>query len=124
MLHVPRGWWHAVAATQGRSLHLTCSLTPATGHHLLVWLAGPLLHSPHPARERLDHGRPCRAHGVRRAAGQGGGRGGAPPPHRLGVRASLGARAPGRPAPASRTSATSPADPGSVLALTTARTVL
>ncbi|MFE6848815.1 JmjC domain-containing protein [Streptomyces sp. NPDC057686] len=40
MLYVPRGWWHAVAATQGWSLHMTCGLTPATGHHLLVWLAG------------------------------------------------------------------------------------
>ncbi|MFJ3861623.1 JmjC domain-containing protein [Streptomyces sp. NPDC090085] len=46
MPYLPRGWWHAVAATQGRSLHLTCGLTPATDHHLLVWLAGQLLHSP------------------------------------------------------------------------------
>ncbi|MFE2477740.1 JmjC domain-containing protein [Streptomyces sp. NPDC059389] len=47
MLDVPRGWWHAVAATRGRSVHLTCGLTPATGHHLLVWMTGQqLLHSP------------------------------------------------------------------------------
>ncbi|MFF4948666.1 JmjC domain-containing protein [Streptomyces chattanoogensis] len=46
MLYVPRGWWHAVAATEGRSLHLTYGLTPTTGHHLLTWLAGQLLTSP------------------------------------------------------------------------------
>ncbi|MER5412190.1 JmjC domain-containing protein [Streptomyces virginiae] len=46
MLYVPRGWWHAVAATLGRSLHLTCGLTPAIGQHLMVGLAGQLLHSP------------------------------------------------------------------------------
>ncbi|MFE9468624.1 JmjC domain-containing protein [Streptomyces virginiae] len=84
MLYVPRGWWHAVAATQGRSLHLTCGLTPVTGHHLLVWLAGqllPLLPPPpptHPARERTHGGRPRRGRRVRRAAAQGSHRG-APP---------------------------------------------
>ncbi|MFE0187304.1 cupin domain-containing protein [Streptomyces sp. NPDC058989] len=42
MLYLPRGWWHAVAATEGRSLHLTCGLTPTTGADLLSWLAGQL----------------------------------------------------------------------------------
>ncbi|NBE53868.1 cupin domain-containing protein [Streptomyces boluensis] len=46
ILYLPRGWWHAVAATEGRSLHLTCGLTPATGHHLLTWIAGQLLTAP------------------------------------------------------------------------------
>ncbi|WP_455753532.1 JmjC domain-containing protein [Streptomyces lavendulae] len=41
MLYMPRGWWHTVAATQGRSLHLTCGLTSATGRHLLVWCGSP-----------------------------------------------------------------------------------
>ncbi|MER6218248.1 cupin domain-containing protein [Streptomyces sp. NPDC001674] len=42
MLYVPRGCWHAVAATEGRSLHLTCGLTPATGQSLLQWLSRQL----------------------------------------------------------------------------------
>ncbi|MFJ9416668.1 cupin domain-containing protein [Streptomyces sp. NPDC101227] len=42
MLYLPRGWWHAVAATEGRSLHLTCGLKPATGADLLSWLADQL----------------------------------------------------------------------------------
>ncbi|MFI1284354.1 JmjC domain-containing protein [Streptomyces sp. NPDC020858] len=33
VLYVPLGWWHAVAAAQGRSPHLTCGLTPATKLH-------------------------------------------------------------------------------------------
>ncbi|MEU7643389.1 cupin domain-containing protein [Streptomyces huasconensis] len=46
MLYLPRGWWHAVAATEGRSLHLTCGLTPKTGHSLLTWVVGQLLAAP------------------------------------------------------------------------------
>lgn len=42
MLYLPRGWWHAVAATEGRSLHLTCGLKPTTGADLLSWLADQL----------------------------------------------------------------------------------
>ncbi|WEB41709.1 cupin domain-containing protein [Streptomyces yunnanensis] len=42
MLYLPRGWWHAVAATEGRSLHLTCGLTPTTGADLLSWLSDRL----------------------------------------------------------------------------------
>ncbi|MBP0932406.1 cupin-like domain-containing protein [Streptomyces sp. KCTC 0041BP] len=95
MLYVPRGWWHAVAATQGRPLHLTCGLPPATGHHLLVWLAGQLLHFP-----------TLRANAVSEFA------------------ASLDACDPGRPAPSLPHIGDVPADPGLVLALTTARAEL
>ncbi|KUL38573.1 cupin [Streptomyces sp. NRRL F-4489] len=42
MLYLPRGWWHSVAATEGRSLHLTCGLKPTTGADLLSWLADQL----------------------------------------------------------------------------------
>ncbi|WP_055524512.1 cupin domain-containing protein [Streptomyces graminilatus] len=42
MLYLPRGWWHAVAATEGRSLHLTCGLQTTTGADLLAWLADRL----------------------------------------------------------------------------------
>jgi hypothetical protein len=42
MLYLPRGWWHAVAAAEGRSLHLTCGLKPTTGADLLTWLADQL----------------------------------------------------------------------------------
>ncbi|MER6307804.1 cupin domain-containing protein [Streptomyces sp. NPDC001657] len=42
MLYLPRGWWHAVAATEGRSLHLTCGLKPTTGADLLSWLSDRL----------------------------------------------------------------------------------
>ncbi|MGW8972747.1 cupin domain-containing protein [Streptomyces platensis] len=42
MLYLPRGWWHAVAATEGRSLHLTCGLKPTTGADLLSWLSDQL----------------------------------------------------------------------------------
>ncbi|MFJ5679071.1 JmjC domain-containing protein [Streptomyces sp. NPDC093097] len=42
MLYLPRGWWHAVNATEGRSLHLTCGLTPTTGADLLTWLTDQL----------------------------------------------------------------------------------
>jgi len=39
MLYLPRGWWHAVSATEGRSLHLTCGLQTTTGADLLYWLS-------------------------------------------------------------------------------------
>ncbi|WP_240167690.1 cupin domain-containing protein [Streptomyces noursei] len=42
MLYLPRGWWHAVAAAEDRSLHLTCGLKPTTGADLLAWLADQL----------------------------------------------------------------------------------
>ncbi|MFE9437028.1 cupin domain-containing protein [Streptomyces sp. NPDC006640] len=47
VLYLPRGWWHAVTADQGRpSLHLTCGVTPPhTGIRLLAWLADELLAS-------------------------------------------------------------------------------
>ncbi|MER7403878.1 cupin domain-containing protein [Streptomyces sp. NPDC000070] len=42
MLYLPRGWWHAVAATEGRSLHVTCGLQTTTGADLLGWLSDRL----------------------------------------------------------------------------------
>ncbi|MFI2431510.1 cupin domain-containing protein [Streptomyces sp. NPDC018693] len=51
MLYLPRGWWHAVAATEGRSLHLTCGLQTTTGADLLTWLS-----------ERLRGSETVRAH--------------------------------------------------------------
>ncbi|MBV6700285.1 cupin domain-containing protein [Kitasatospora aureofaciens] len=39
VLYLPRGWWHAVTAHAGPSLHLTCALTPHTVLDLLQWLA-------------------------------------------------------------------------------------
>lgn len=42
-LHVPRGWWHAAAASTGEpSLHLTCGLATHTGVDLLSWLVDEL----------------------------------------------------------------------------------
>lgn len=42
-LHVPRGWWHAAAASTGQpSLHLTCGLATHTGVDLLSWLVDDL----------------------------------------------------------------------------------
>ncbi|MES0833105.1 cupin domain-containing protein [Nocardiopsis tropica] len=39
ILHVPRGCWHAVAASEGEpSLHLTCGLVTTTGADFLRWL--------------------------------------------------------------------------------------
>ncbi|MFJ6520999.1 cupin domain-containing protein [Streptomyces filamentosus] len=51
VLYLPRGWWHAVAATEGRSLHLTCGLQTTTGADLLAWLS-----------ERLRGSETVRAH--------------------------------------------------------------
>ncbi|MER5969163.1 cupin domain-containing protein [Streptomyces sp. NPDC002055] len=43
MLYLPRGWWHAVAASEGvHSLHLTCGMQTATGADLLRWLSEDL----------------------------------------------------------------------------------
>lgn len=43
VLHVPRGWWHAAAASEGEpSLHLTCGLATHTGVDLLTWLVDEL----------------------------------------------------------------------------------
>ncbi|OLT26071.1 hypothetical protein BJF83_04175 [Nocardiopsis sp. CNR-923] len=44
VLHVPRGCWHAAAASEGEpSLHLTCGLNTTTGSDFLDWLNGLLL---------------------------------------------------------------------------------
>jgi ribosomal protein L16 Arg81 hydroxylase len=43
VLHVPRGWWHAAAASAGEpSLHLSFGLSPHTGVDLLSWLVDEL----------------------------------------------------------------------------------
>ncbi|GGU86521.1 hypothetical protein GCM10010211_60750 [Streptomyces albospinus] len=47
-------WLHAVAATEGRSLHLTCDLTPTTGADLLAWMADQLRASA-TVRANLPH---------------------------------------------------------------------
>lgn len=40
MLYLPRGWWHAVAASEGvHSLHLTCGMQTTAGADLLQWLS-------------------------------------------------------------------------------------
>ncbi|MEU9233549.1 hypothetical protein [Streptomyces subrutilus] len=120
---VPRGWWHAVAATQGRSLHLTCGLTPATGHHLLVWLAGQLLHSPTLRANVPTVAGPAEraayAEQLRKEVAE------ALHPHVVAeFAASMDARDPGRPAPSLPHIGDVPADPELVLALTTARAAL
>ena len=63
-LYLPRGWWHDARAEPGDgadgagSLHLTCSVLPATGLDLMEWLSGRLARHeafrrdlPHPADE-------------------------------------------------------------------------
>lgn len=43
VLYLPRGWWHAVAASEGQhSLHLTCGLQTTTGADLITWLSDVL----------------------------------------------------------------------------------
>jgi hypothetical protein len=43
MLYLPRGWWHAVAASEGQaSLHLTCGLQTTTGADIIAWLSESL----------------------------------------------------------------------------------
>ncbi|MFD4904123.1 cupin domain-containing protein [Kitasatospora purpeofusca] len=43
MLYLPRGWWHAVAASEGQhSLHVTCGLQSTTGADLITWLSEAL----------------------------------------------------------------------------------
>ncbi len=40
VLYLPRGWWHAVAASDGEhSLHVTCGLQSTTGADLITWLS-------------------------------------------------------------------------------------
>ncbi|MFE2410001.1 cupin domain-containing protein [Kitasatospora sp. NPDC059408] len=40
VLYLPRGWWHAVAASEGQhSLHVTCGLQSTTGADLITWLS-------------------------------------------------------------------------------------
>ncbi|WP_232385376.1 cupin domain-containing protein [Actinomadura violacea] len=54
-LHVPRGWWHAAAASTGQpSLHLTCGLATHTGVDLLSWLVDDLRAQPS-ARSDIPH---------------------------------------------------------------------
>ena len=44
LLHVPRGCWHAVAASEGEpSLHLTCGLVTTTGVSFLRWMVNDLV---------------------------------------------------------------------------------
>lgn len=44
ILHVPRGCWHAVAASEGEpSLHLTCGLNTTTGADFLTWLTAGMV---------------------------------------------------------------------------------
>lgn len=44
ILHVPRGCWHAVAASEGEpSLHLTCGLVTTTGVNFLRWVVNSLV---------------------------------------------------------------------------------
>ncbi|MEU3572844.1 cupin domain-containing protein [Kitasatospora sp. NPDC036755] len=43
VLYLPRGWWHAVAASEGQhSLHVTCGLQSTTGADLITWLSEKL----------------------------------------------------------------------------------
>ncbi|MFI6375777.1 cupin domain-containing protein [Streptomyces sp. NPDC050546] len=43
VLYLPRGWWHAVAASSGQaSLHLTCGLQTTTGADVIAWLSDSL----------------------------------------------------------------------------------
>ncbi|RFU40213.1 hypothetical protein DZF91_18210 [Actinomadura logoneensis] len=61
VLHVPRGWWHAAAASAGKpSLHLTCGLATHTGVDLLAWLVDEL-RAEHAIRQDLP--RPGDQHG-------------------------------------------------------------
>lgn len=44
ILHVPRGCWHAVSASEGEpSLHLTCGLNTTTGADFLSWLTSRMV---------------------------------------------------------------------------------
>ncbi|MFE2043473.1 JmjC domain-containing protein [Streptomyces sp. NPDC059477] len=55
VLYLPRGWWHAVSASEGeRSLHLTCGLTTTTGRDLVSWVLDSLL-SEELVRADLPH---------------------------------------------------------------------
>jgi hypothetical protein len=123
MLYLPRGWWHAVAATEGRSLHLTYGLAPATGHHLLLWLANELLRSP-----TVRAGVPSLAGAAERTAYADQLRKEVSealhPDVVAEFAASLDGRDPGRPAPSLPYVDGVPADPGLTLALTTARATL
>ncbi|WP_037602350.1 cupin domain-containing protein [Streptacidiphilus rugosus] len=43
VLYLPRGWWHAVAASEGQhSLHVTCGLQSHSGADLITWLSETL----------------------------------------------------------------------------------
>ncbi|OPF83793.1 hypothetical protein VT50_0203110 [Streptomyces antioxidans] len=46
VLHVPRGWWHAVAAVDEPTLHVTFGITQPTGIDLVTWLADEMRADP------------------------------------------------------------------------------
>lgn len=46
VLHVPRGWWHAVSALDEPTLHLTFGITRRTGIDLMAWLTDELRGDP------------------------------------------------------------------------------
>ncbi len=67
VLYLPRGWWHDARTEPGDgadgagSLHLSCSILPATGLDFMEWLSGRLARHetfrrefPHPADEAGD----------------------------------------------------------------------
>jgi len=54
LLYLPRGWWHVARALNGPSLHLTLTVEPPLGGHLLEWLAAELRSHPL-ARMNLPH---------------------------------------------------------------------
>ncbi|MGQ0799785.1 MAG: JmjC domain-containing protein [Pseudomarimonas sp.] len=46
MLYLPRGWWHIARPLDGPSLHLTLTVEPPLGAHLLEWLVAELREHP------------------------------------------------------------------------------
>jgi hypothetical protein len=42
MIYLPRGWWHVAFPLEEPSLHLTVTIVPANGVHLLNWLVEEL----------------------------------------------------------------------------------
>ncbi len=43
MIYLPRGWWHVAFPLDEPSLHLTVTIVPANGVHLLRWLVEELM---------------------------------------------------------------------------------
>ncbi len=54
LLYLPRGWWHIARPLEGPSLHLTLTVEPPLGGHLLEWLAAELRSHPL-ARMNVPH---------------------------------------------------------------------